>query len=82
VAPQDDTEPLPEDAESLPKRVAFAPPTDIVPPDRLTSLDAGFAKAVETLQAAVEQLPAWNQEAREALKRRIAKGFREKKSDS
>jgi hypothetical protein len=45
-------------------------------------LDAGFAKAVETLQAAVEQLPAWNQEAREALKRRIAKGFREKKSDS
>jgi hypothetical protein len=82
VALQDDTEPLPEDAESLPKRVAFAPPTDIVPPDRLTSLDAGFAKAVETLQAAVEQLPAWNQEAREALKRRIAKGFREKKSDS
>ena len=82
VAPQDDTEPLPEDAASLPKRVAFTPPTDIVPPDRLRALDAGFAKAVETLQEAVQQVPAWNQEAREALKQRIAKGFREKKSGS
>jgi hypothetical protein len=65
----------PESTDPPLEGVAFEAPTDIVSPDKLATVDAGFDAASKQLAAAVEQLPAWHVAARKALRDRYKKVF-------
>lgn len=65
-----------EEEGAPPERVAFAPPSDVVAPEKLADADSGFDRASKALAAAVEQLPAWSLEARKALRQAYKQAFK------